>query len=538
MAGGMKSLGAAVFLWIVLGALLLPLFLPLLNADGTSYISIAEKYARGDFRNAINGYWGPLLSWLMAPLIAIGVGSFAAGRIVILAFGFPLLWGVRRISALLGIEEPLSSLLLFASLPVGLYMAFTMITPDFVVAALLLAYLGVFLGEGFPRRPLSGAACGALGALAFLAKPFAFIFFLAHFGAGTAVRFLSRRSSEERRRLLSAGLLGLAVFTILAGAWIGAISLKYGHFLINAAGRYNLAYLRPGSPGQPIQTGGFLPAPNPTAVSAWEDPELLTLPEWSPMRTAQDRTFYFGLLRRNVGEFIQGLDDFSRLGPVILLLALGVAGMAAVRRFSSGRAIQLAALAGTMVLYSLGYGLLLFEDRYLWFDDFLMMIIAVGLISFFLSRSRFRRWLGPALAVPVLTTFFFLPANFFPYFRVVSASDTRIPAQATYYLARELKADYELRGRFASNKRWNESLFIASFDHLQYYGQMRPEWSAAELENALKKNGIRYFFLWRDNDPKFDFLGNYIELTKDAVPDLKIYLMKKRPPAGPSGSRP
>jgi hypothetical protein len=91
MTGGMKSLGAAVFLWIVLGVLFLPLFLPLLNADGTSYISIAEKYARGDFRNAINGYWGPLLSWLMAPLIAFGVGPFAAARIVILAAGQPLL---------------------------------------------------------------------------------------------------------------------------------------------------------------------------------------------------------------------------------------------------------------------------------------------------------------------------------------------------------------------------------------------------------------------------------------------------------------
>jgi hypothetical protein len=529
----MKSLGAAVFLWIVLGALLLPLFLPLLNADGTSYISIAEKYARGDFRNAVNGYWGPLLSWLMAPLIALGVGSFAAARIVILAAGLPLLWSIRRISAILEIEEPLSSLLLFAALPVGLYMAFTMITPDFLVTAILLVYLAVFLEERFPRSLMSGAACGVLGALAFLAKPFAFFFFLAHFCAGTAIRFLSRRSPAERRRLLSAGLLGLVVFAVLAGAWIGVISLKYGHFLINAAGRYNLAYLRPGSPGQPIQTGGFLPPPNATAASAWEDPEFLALTDWSPMRTPRDRAYYAGMLRRNVVDFVRGLGDFSPLGSLIFILALGAAAMAAVRRFSSRPINRLMALAGTMVLYSLGYGLLLFEDRYLWFDDFLLMIIAAGLLAYFFSRSRARRWLGAAAGIPVLATFLILPAGFFPYYGVASASDTRFPAQATYHLARELGTEYRLRGRFASNKWWNESLFIASCDRLQYFGQMRPEWSGAELEVALKKNGIRYFFLWRDDDPKFDFLKNYVELTKGAVPDLKIYLMKKRSAAGP-----
>jgi hypothetical protein len=527
----MKSLRAAGCLWIVLGAVLLPLFLPLLNADGTSYISIAEKYARGDFRNAVNGYWGPLLSWLSAPLIALGLGPVAAARIVILAAGLLLLWAVRRISGVLGIEEPLSSALLFACLPVGLYMAFTMITPDFLVAALLLAYLAVFLEEGFPRRRMSGAACGALGALAFLAKPFAFFFFLAHFCAGTAVRFLSRRSSAERRRLLSAGLLGLAVFALLAGAWIGVISLKYGHLFINAAGRYNMAYLRPGSPGQPIQTGGFLPPPNATATSAWEDPELLALPEWSPIGTVEDRSYYGRLLHRNFGQLMDGLQDFSRLGPVIFLAGLALAVIAAIRRFASRRLNVLAGLTATLLLYSGGYVLLLVEDRYLWLDAFLMMILAAGLLSLALSRSRGRRWLGAAAGIPVLATFLVLPVGFFPKYRILSASDTRIPAPATRRLALRLKADYNLQGRMASSGRWNESLFIASFDRLQYFGQMRPGWSGAELEEALIKNGIRYFFLWRDNDPKFEFLKNYIELTKGGIPDLEIYLMKRRPDA-------
>jgi hypothetical protein len=327
----------------------------------------------------------------------------------------------------------------------------------------------------------------------------------------------------------------LAVFAVLAGAWIGTISLKYGHLFINAAGRYNMAYLRPGSPGQPIQTGGFLPPPNATATSAWEDPELLPLPEWSPVRTAEDRAYYFGLLRRNVGQFIQSLKDFSPLGPLLFLSGFVLTAIAAVRRFKSRRLNGLAGLTSTLLLYSCGYALLLVEDRYLWLDAFLLMILAAGLVSsaFYRSRSGARRWLSAAAGIPILATFMVLPAAFFPKYRILSASDTRIPAVETRRLALQLKHDYDLRGRMASSGRWNESLFIASFDRLQYFGQMRPQWSGAALEDALIKNGIRYFFVWRENDPKFDFLLYYIELTKGAVPDLKIYLLKKRPDAGP-----
>ena len=47
----------------------------LLNADGTSYISIANQYWRGNWGQAVNGFWGPLLSWLLIPFLAgVAVG--------------------------------------------------------------------------------------------------------------------------------------------------------------------------------------------------------------------------------------------------------------------------------------------------------------------------------------------------------------------------------------------------------------------------------------------------------------------------------
>jgi len=59
-----------------------------LTGDATLYLSIAEKYIRGDFSNAINGYWGPLLSWLLVPLLYIGASHVFAVNALSLIFGF------------------------------------------------------------------------------------------------------------------------------------------------------------------------------------------------------------------------------------------------------------------------------------------------------------------------------------------------------------------------------------------------------------------------------------------------------------------
>ena len=36
-----------------------------MSADGMSYLDVADVYLRGDWKMAINGFWGPLYSWLL-----------------------------------------------------------------------------------------------------------------------------------------------------------------------------------------------------------------------------------------------------------------------------------------------------------------------------------------------------------------------------------------------------------------------------------------------------------------------------------------
>ena len=71
----------------MLGALLLPGYRYQLNPDGVSYIAIAHHYADGYWSEAVNGYWGPLYSWLLTPLVAAGLDGLLAAKAVNLALG-------------------------------------------------------------------------------------------------------------------------------------------------------------------------------------------------------------------------------------------------------------------------------------------------------------------------------------------------------------------------------------------------------------------------------------------------------------------
>ena len=54
-----------------------------LNPDAIAYLRIAHYAATGQLDLMISGCWGPLLSWLIAPLLAVGVDSLVAARVVL-----------------------------------------------------------------------------------------------------------------------------------------------------------------------------------------------------------------------------------------------------------------------------------------------------------------------------------------------------------------------------------------------------------------------------------------------------------------------
>ena len=54
----------------------------MLNTDGIAYLRIASYYAEWNTDLMVSGYWGPLLSWLIAPWLKAGIEPLLAARVV------------------------------------------------------------------------------------------------------------------------------------------------------------------------------------------------------------------------------------------------------------------------------------------------------------------------------------------------------------------------------------------------------------------------------------------------------------------------
>ena len=78
----------------------------LVGPDGIAYIRIAGYYLDGNLNLAASPHWGPLLSWLIMPLLAAGIDGVLAAKIVSFLAGGLVLIGVHRLSKMAGLNGP------------------------------------------------------------------------------------------------------------------------------------------------------------------------------------------------------------------------------------------------------------------------------------------------------------------------------------------------------------------------------------------------------------------------------------------------
>ena len=485
-----KTVFAGPAIAYVAGALaLVPLYSRQIDADGISYISIAAKYLAGDYLGAVNGYWGPMLSWLLAPLMASGLNPLLAVKILGAGAGLLALYGVYRLSLIYEMHGKLRTTLLYAMLPVLYSFFLVVISPDLLVAALLLLYYSLLSEDDYlaGKKPYF---CGALAAAAYFSKSYAMPFFLAHFTLVHAYRFFSVEDRSSRKRLVSAFLKGVLVFAFLCAPWVGFLSGKYGRLTVNTTGTYNHAVMGPGYPWHPINFKGFYAPPNVTALSVWEDPSYIPVESWNPLGSWQLFRHQLSLLLRNsfaVSDACQSVTYFSF--AVILLFLLFCCGGASAPPLPKEKWFLPLA---TLVLYAAGYMPIVVRARYLYFCYLLLYVMGAAALwqvvkgGFLTPRGR-----RIAVAAFLLSLWVAPLANLIGNF---GQGRDILP------LARRLAASVPVRGEnIASNTYWMETLYLSYYTGARYYGQARRGATPVELRGELEQQGIKYFLVWDDS---------------------------------------
>ena len=168
---------AAVF-FVAAMVVIYPFYQYYIDPDATAYLTVAKRYAAGDYVKAINGYWSPWSIWLTALLMKGGMASFKAAIIInaIGAIGF--LVASHSLFRVFRLRKDIQWMLSGALALFLLYAVFWQSFADLWGCFFLLVVLRLMLLEGFVKRPLLWLLTGLCGALAYVAKAYCLPFFV------------------------------------------------------------------------------------------------------------------------------------------------------------------------------------------------------------------------------------------------------------------------------------------------------------------------------------------------------------------------
>jgi hypothetical protein len=494
--------------YVVVAIWLLPLHRYQINPDGISYLSIARHYAAGNWHEAINGYWSPLYSWMLAPVTYVTKSGLVATKIVNLAIGLATVIGSWLLS-----QRYMRNMFLRLAATVTLMLmviswAMLVITPDLLLVAILVWYLYVLTDPAYLRRPSKWIWAGALGALAYFTKAYAFDFFLAQF---TVVHAWGAYQAKNRRiDWVRAWVVGMATFMILVIPWIILISHKYHKLTISTATSYNWNLVGPAVRGiHPMESQGLYPLPYATAVSAWDDPSYIAMPSWSVSGNLK----YFGqLVEDNLRQEASYLQAFSALAWAILLIALLIPSMRPkpAREHKYVNELTLASI----LIFALGYSLVLVESRYIWIVACLTLFLGYLAIDLAEQHKLISRTWILSLGVIVALTFAV------PQLRALAQDSHDGELDQTVAAAITHKIPHINGARLASSANWDSSLYLSFLTGERYIGEVQPS-SASQQLTAYH---VKYFLNWHDNGGAPNYLGNYSHVVLRLPQyDLAIY---------------
>ncbi len=508
-----------LIIYSIIGIYLLQYYQYGLNSDGISYISIAKEYLNGNFTEAINGYWGPLLSWLLIPFLPFSTPNPQSvvylTKLLALIAGFFTIIGVKLLISRFEIDKIIETSILFSLVPIILSFSFNVISPDLLVTCILIYYLYFILNPEYSNSMYNGILCGILGAFAYLSKSYALPFFLAHFLLFNIFYYFKSASKEKQRKIFKNLILGITVLFIISGTWIALISDKYGEVTIGTAGSYNHAVVGPQSSGHFVYYHGLITPPNNSSVSAWEDPSYFKMISWSPFESWDKFNYQLMLIQENIIKMIGIFEFFSLLSIIIIIASILLIFKLSSKDTSKDKLIY---LITTILIYCGGYSFILVEMRYLWLLNILLIITGGYLLSLsfkigFLSKVR-----RNILLIFLILSFTMIPIN-----GLITDLDI---GKGIYNTSETLEYTYNVHGNLASNNEWEITDYIAYYTGSKYYGETKSSSNINDLKRELESNNIDYYIVWGKSDENA-YLSHYFkEITNGKVKYLKVYKLK------------
>lgn len=318
-ADGARSRGALLVIVLVHAALLAVAGVRnrhQIDPDGIAYMENAAHWAAGRFGDGIAGYWGPMLSWLMAPVQALTGDMLWSARFAMFASGVVFLLG--SVAALRAMRLPPCGVVLGAVAAAVASVAWSVhvVKPDLLLGGLFGLASAWLLREDWADSRSAQVRAGLLLGLCYLAKPVGFAL-----GLGVPLVFAGVSLAcgrVDRRGAIRAAAGTLGGFAVVALPWVLVLSVHFGRPMFSTSGAINHAIEAPSERElyHPFFEG-VVPPPQ-GRMSAWEDPSPDLYTPWSPFANWHNVSHQASLVRENLRHVQSHLRDLDLFGIGLL----------------------------------------------------------------------------------------------------------------------------------------------------------------------------------------------------------------------------
>ena len=292
------------------------------SPDGIAYVRIAEYWITGQVDLVVNGYWGPMLSWMIAPLLPFTGEPLLAARI---AMGLSaVIFLVGCLAVFRRLELPPVGIVIGLAVAALMSVRYSVlgVSPDLLVGGLIALGASRLLRPEWLERRRFQVATGLLFGLAYLAKAVALPIFFVMTVAVCAVWWVCRPAA--RRDARRAALVTMASFTILALPWATALSIEYGRPVFSTTARIAHTVAGPRDVDRNHPFGTMFAVPPDGRLTWWEDPTNMPYRHWSPLSSAaylRHQGHVIAANARVIGGHL-GSFDWFRIGVFAAFIGL------------------------------------------------------------------------------------------------------------------------------------------------------------------------------------------------------------------------
>jgi hypothetical protein len=510
------ALPVALILFILAFAATFPFYRYAFDGDSVAYLTIARRWATGDYANAVNGLWSPLHGWIVARFVKMGydpyswalyTNAFAAAGCLAGTSGL-----FRRFKL-----EPLYHWIMLPVLAIVLvYCTYFQVFADLWEYFLLLLYLNLVLLPSFSQKWGWWLLTGVVAALAYLAKAYAFYFILLHLPISLYLLLKEQGHTAPRRWMLPTGVV-YAVMTALSMPWILALHHKYGGWMLSTAGKLNSSWYLMARRTYKPELDRLLPPPYADSPTFWEDPWFVEGQFFSMFGSL--KLFIKQILRSGYTVF-QALECYSFISPLLLPLVLFGTFYLLGLRFKLKLGAGYKVLFWAMVINVIGYLKVHMEARYVWLTLFCSLVVGAMLLQLLFTHFSLK-----PLQRLIITGLFACTYLIHP----VMDMETMVnKGKGEYELAQQVN-QLGIQGRFTANPTGMNIRSLAYLTSSQLYEIEYYDFDHAHLLQEMRRYQIPYY--WWFHSPQdadgYSFTDETgrpcADVTGGHIPGLKIF---------------